>query len=357
MGFTRGGTLPAGLQFFGRPWSEATLLRSPTPTSRRTHHRRATSATAAAVADDIEDVVALGTVSLEKDPDRQPRRDRRARSSARAARWACRRSPSTPSAIATALHVRYADEALRDRSERAARELPAHRPHDRRGASNPGADAVHPGYGFLAENEEFAAAVRDAGLTFIGPTPEAIATDGQQDRGADGGDARRRAGRARHRGSAGAPTCPTRTSPTVAAAIGYPLLVKAVAGGGGKGMRTVDRRRPISPARCAPRARKRRRVRRRRGLPRAAADAAAPHRSAAARRRARHGAAVRRARVLDPAPPPEGRRGDAVAGGVAGAARGDDRRRPRRSRGPSATPTPARSSSCSTRTAASISSR
>jgi acetyl-CoA carboxylase biotin carboxylase subunit len=105
-------------------------------------------------------------------------------------------------------------------------------------AKRSGADGVHPGYGFLAENEDFAAAVRDAGLTFIGPSPEAIATMGSK-------TAARTAAI-----QAGVPVVPgTQESlaPDVAdadiakaaARIGYPLLVKAVAGGGGKGMRTV----------------------------------------------------------------------------------------------------------------------
>ena len=105
-------------------------------------------------------------------------------------------------------------------------------------ARRSGADGVHPGYGFLAENETFAAAVRDAGAAFIGPTPEAIARMGSKT-----------AARAAAIG-AGVPVVPGTQTPLaadapdaevarVAASIGYPLLVKAVAGGGGKGMRTV----------------------------------------------------------------------------------------------------------------------
>jgi acetyl-CoA carboxylase biotin carboxylase subunit len=105
-------------------------------------------------------------------------------------------------------------------------------------AKNSGADAVHPGYGFLAENEDFAAACRDAGLTFIGPTPEAIALMGSK-------TAARRAAI-----KAGVPVVPGTEEPLsdqtpdaevlrIAETIGYPLMLKAVAGGGGKGMRTV----------------------------------------------------------------------------------------------------------------------
>lgn len=97
-----------------------------------------------------------------------------------------------------------------------------------------GADAVHPGYGFLSENADFARAVIDAGLNWIGPTPEVIAQMGDK-------LAAKKLMRA-----AGVPTLPaaeiTDASSVKAAAraIGYPILVKASAGGGGRGMRVVS---------------------------------------------------------------------------------------------------------------------
>jgi len=98
------------------------------------------------------------------------------------------------------------------------------------------ADAIHPGYGFLSERAEFARAVVDAGLVFVGPTPAAIAMMG------DKTEAKRRA-RAH-----GVPVVPgydgddlsLETLRTEALRIGTPLLVKASAGGGGRGMRVVD---------------------------------------------------------------------------------------------------------------------
>jgi acetyl-CoA carboxylase, biotin carboxylase subunit len=101
-----------------------------------------------------------------------------------------------------------------------------------------GADAIHPGYGFLAENEQFAQACADAGLTFIGPTAEVIARMGSKTAARETAVA------------AGAPIVPGTHTPVgpevadaevqrLADAVGYPLMVKAVAGGGGKGMREV----------------------------------------------------------------------------------------------------------------------
>ncbi len=92
-----------------------------------------------------------------------------------------------------------------------------------------GADAVHPGYGFLAENAAFATAVEAAGLTWIGPTPDVIASMGDKISAKEAAVA------------AGVPTLPSSTDPTAGDEVGYPLLVKAAAGGGGKGMHVVER--------------------------------------------------------------------------------------------------------------------
>ncbi|TMI82709.1 MAG: acetyl-CoA carboxylase biotin carboxylase subunit [Bacillati bacterium ANGP1] len=116
-----------------------------------------------------------------------------------------------------ALHVRLADDAL---PIGAADPRESYLNIDRlvEAARSCGADAVHPGYGFLAESSGFAAAVRDAGLTFVGPPPEVIAALG------DKIEARRTMERA-----------------GIARRLGAPLLVKAAGGGGGRGVRLVER--------------------------------------------------------------------------------------------------------------------
>ena len=107
-----------------------------------------------------------------------------------------------------------------------------------------GANAIHPGYGFLSEREWFARAVRDAGLVFIGPPAEAIAAMGSKT------SARALAI------AAGTPVVPGTTTALrdateaaeVADRFGYPILLKAAAGGGGKGMRVVRSREELAPA-------------------------------------------------------------------------------------------------------------
>jgi acetyl-CoA carboxylase biotin carboxylase subunit len=103
-------------------------------------------------------------------------------------------------------------------------------------ARRTGAQAIHPGYGFLAENAGFARRVAEAGLVFVGPPADALARLGNKT------EARRTVG------AAGVPIIPGMTATeadperlaAAAAAIGYPVLVKAAAGGGGKGMRVVS---------------------------------------------------------------------------------------------------------------------
>ena len=133
------------------------------------------------------------------------------------------------------LHVRMADEAewvgpspSPESYLRIDRILDAARRH--------GADAIHPGYGFLSENADFAAACEDAGIVFIGPSAASIRSMGSK-------TAARQMAIA-----AGAPVVPgahdalrdAAEARTFAQQYGYPLLLKAVAGGGGKGMRRVD---------------------------------------------------------------------------------------------------------------------
>src|SRR5437667_1053161 len=134
-----------------------------------------------------------------------------------------------------ALHVAYADEAfLLGPTPAAESYLAIERILD--AAQRSGAQAVHPGYGFLAENAAFARAVEDAGLVWIGPPPAAIELMGNK-------TAARMAMQ-----QAGVPIIPGTTEALASAdellalgdEVGYPLLIKAAAGGGGKGMEVVE---------------------------------------------------------------------------------------------------------------------
>jgi 3-methylcrotonyl-CoA carboxylase alpha subunit len=138
-------------------------------------------------------------------------------------------------ADAQALHVRRADQAVRI-GPAAARESYLRAEAIIAAALRSGAQAIHPGYGFLSENEQFAADCASAGLVFIGPPPSAIRAM-----------ASKSAAKALMQ-QAGVPLVPgyhgEDQSPALlqreAERIGYPVLIKASAGGGGKGMRRVD---------------------------------------------------------------------------------------------------------------------
>ena len=210
-----------------------------------------------------------------------------------------------------------------------------------RAAREAGADAVHPGYGFLSESAELrrGRARRGADLG----------------RAAAGGAARRAATSSRRSETARAAGVPVLPSGTPEE-LGFPLLVKAAAGGGGRGMRVVRAAEELDEAVAAARRE---------------AEAAFGDDSVFCERyleRPRHVeiqlladahgtvARARRARLLDPAPPPEGARGVALAGARPGAASRDERRRGRASRARSATRARAPPSSCSTAATSSSSS-
>ena len=104
-------------------------------------------------------------------------------------------------------------------------------------ATTTGCDAIHPGYGFLSENAEFVRACADNDLIFVGPSPQVMEIMGDK---ASAKQAMREAGLPLVPGSPGRLASPEEAEP-IAAAAGYPVLLKAAAGGGGRGMRLVDR--------------------------------------------------------------------------------------------------------------------
>lgn len=138
-------------------------------------------------------------------------------------------------ADAKALHVRSADESVHIGPSPAAESYLVGEKIIA-AAKQTGAEAIHPGYGFLSENADFAQAVIDAGLIWVGPKPESIRAMGLKDAAKE------------RMIAAGVPVTPgylgedqsVERLTKEAEAIGYPVLIKAVAGGGGKGMRKVD---------------------------------------------------------------------------------------------------------------------
>jgi acetyl-CoA carboxylase biotin carboxylase subunit len=139
--------------------------------------------------------------------------------------------------------VLYADEAM-PIGPAPSRESYLRVDHILDAAKKTGAEAVHPGYGFLAENAEFARACGEAGLIFIGPSPESIEAMGSKT------ESRRRMQQA------GVPVVPGLTEAVksfdeiaqFAQSVGLPIMIKASAGGGGKGMRLVEREQDLRPA-------------------------------------------------------------------------------------------------------------
>lgn len=134
-----------------------------------------------------------------------------------------------------ALHVRFADEAVCIGPAQATQSYLAI-PNVISAAEITGVDAIHPGYGFLAENIAFAKAVKGHGMTFIGPDPEHLGTFGDK---LSAKAAARAAGVPLIPGSDGAVDDVEEAS-VVAKQIGYPIMLKAAFGGGGKGMRVVE---------------------------------------------------------------------------------------------------------------------
>jgi len=141
------------------------------------------------------------------------------------------------------LHVRFADEAICIGPPR-SKDSYLNIPQVISAAEITDVDAIHPGYGFLSENANFAEVCEASQITFIGPSSESIRMMGEKDRAR------------REMAKAGVPIMPGTDGAVAdedaavraAGEIGYPLIIKAVAGGGGRGMRIVRSRAELSPA-------------------------------------------------------------------------------------------------------------
>src|SRR3970282_1576430 len=141
-----------------------------------------------------------------------------------------------------ALHVRYADEAICIGPPRST-ESYLNSPQPSSSAEITNVDAIHPGYGFLSENANFAEVCEASHINFIGPTPDVIRMMGEKDRAR------------REMAAVGVPIVPGTNGPVAdeaaaeeaAESIGLPLIVKAVAGGGGRGVGIVRSKEELLP--------------------------------------------------------------------------------------------------------------
>ena len=254
-------------------------------------------------------------------------------------------------ADAKSRHVRLADEAVRI-GPPPAREsyLAIDRILD--AAKQTGAQAIHPGYGFLVGERRFRRSVRAGGNRL-----HRAAGGGDSRHGIEGGGQGSHA-QSRRAADAGLRRRRTRIAEFLeqqADAIGYPVMIKANAGGGGKGMRRVDARGAVSGRARVVQARSGGCVRRRFGAARKVSCGAAPRRGAGLRRHARQHRQPVRARLLRAAAPSESHRRSAGAADHGGAARGPRQSRRAMLRARSATWARARSSFCSIATATSTS--
>ncbi len=212
-------------------------------------------------------------------------------------------------ADANALHVQLADEAV-NIGPAPVQQSYLNIPAILDAARRTGADAIHPGYGFLSENAGFARACQDAGITFIGPSPDAIELMGSKRLSKlamlDAGVPCIKGYQGEEQDDA--------TLSREAARIGYPLMIKASAGGGGRGMRLVREAKDLLEQLRTARSEALHGF----GSPRASADRPASCRSSTVRRPARQPGLPWRARLLDPASPSKSHRRSALPG--------DDRR-------------------------------
>ena len=196
-------------------------------------------------------------------------------------------------ADADSMHVRLADESVCIGPPPAAQSY-LNIPQIIAACEITGAEAVHPGYGFLSENARFAEIVREHGITFIGPTPEHIRLMGDK-------IAAKQAVK-----SVGIPTVPgshgavgsDEEAARLAQDIGYPVLIKATAGGGGRGMKVARSAADALARALHSKGRSQSRFRQRRSLHGKVPSAAAAYRGAGAGGFARQGVASWRTRLL-----------------------------------------------------------